>query len=140
MKTLANFLRILLVIFTVLLAVAAIPGGIMLMVNFFAPPVEQLQGSLFKDFTIPGMALAVIVGGSAVLALIFLIKKSRFGPMLAATSGVIIMFFEFVEVLVIGSPAGAAQIMQIAFFGLGTLLMIASLGTWFLELAAKPQK
>ena len=111
----------------------------MLLVNFYAPPVEQLQGSIFNNFTIPGLALAVIVGGSAIVATIFLLKKSKFGPMLAATTGVTIMFFEFVEVLIIGSPAGLAQVMQIGFFGLGTLNMIASLGTWFLDLLASPR-
>jgi len=139
LKTLANILRVLQIILNILLAVTAIPGGIMLLVNFYAPPVEQLQGSIFNNFTIPGLALAVIVGGSAIVATIFLLKKSKFGTMLTATAGVIIMFFEFVEVLVIGSPAGPGQIMQIGFFGLGTLMMIASYGAWFLDLLASPR-
>jgi len=46
----------------------------------------------------------------------------------------VIMFFEFVEVMIIGSPAGPARFMQIFYFGLGTAIEIAALGTWFLGL------
>jgi hypothetical protein len=74
------------------------------------------------------------VGGSAVVSAVLLIKKSKFGAMSAATAGVIIMFFEFVEVMIIGSPTGPARVMQIVYFGLGTLLMVASIGSWFLDL------
>jgi hypothetical protein len=44
------------------------------------------------------------------------------------------MFFEFVEVLVIGSPAGPAFALQVFYFGLGVVIMVVSLGQWFLEL------
>ncbi len=44
------------------------------------------------------------------------------------------MFFEFVEVLVIGSPAGVARTLQIIYFGLGTLITIAALGMWFIDI------
>ena len=44
------------------------------------------------------------------------------------------MFFEFVEVMIIGSPAGIVRTLQIFYFGLGTAITIASMGTWFLDL------
>jgi hypothetical protein len=137
MNLLSKILHVIMIILTLLLAVTAIPGGVVLMANIYAPPVEQLQGSLFQSFTIPGLALALIVGGSAVVSAVLLIKKSRFGAMSAATAGVIIMFFEFVEVMIIGSPTGPARVMQIVYFGLGTLLMVASIGSWFLNLLAE---
>jgi hypothetical protein len=49
------------------------------------------------------------------------------------------MFFEFVEVLVIGSPAGVARTLQIFYFGLGTIIMVIALGAWYLMLAANEQ-
>jgi len=51
-----------------------------------------------------------------------------------------LMFFEFVEALVIGSPVGAARVMQISYFGLGTLIVVAAMGMWFLELISAPDK
>jgi hypothetical protein len=44
------------------------------------------------------------------------------------------MFFEFVEVLVIGSPAGMARTLQILYFGTGTAIIVASMGVWFLDI------
>ncbi len=139
MKIITKTLRIILIILVLLLAITAIPGGITLLANFYAPPVDQLQGSIFKDFTIPGLALTLMVGGSALASAIFILKKSKWGVLFAAVAGVIIMFFEFVEVLIIGSPAGASRVMQIGFFGLGTLLLAASLGWRFLELLVQKQ-
>jgi len=138
MKRFRKILYIILAILTIFLSLTGILGGIGLLANFNAPPVEQLQGSVFKDFTIPGLALFGFVGGSALLAACLLVRKSKFAVLFSATAGVIIMFFEFVEVLVIGSPAGVARTLQIVYFGLGTLIMVASMGIWFLDLLGEP--
>jgi hypothetical protein len=122
-----------LIILTIFLSLTAVLGGIALVANFYPPPVEYLQGSMFKDFTIPGLSLSLIVGGSSLFAAILLFRKSKFDIMFAVTAG-IIMFFEFVEVLIIGSPAGPARFMQILYFGLGTAIVVAAMGTWFLDL------
>lgn len=136
----AKIIRTTQVILTIFLALSSIAGCIQLLEGTFAPSVELLQGSPFTNFTVPGLALGLIVGGSALVAAIFLLRKSKFGTMLAATAGVVIMFFEFVEVLVIGSPAGIARTLQIFYFGLGTLIVIVSFGTWFLDLLTSPRK
>jgi hypothetical protein len=140
MKLFRKTLNVILIVLTLFLALTAVAGGIALVSNLNTPPVDQLQGSLFKDFTIPGLALAVIVGGSALFAAVLLLRKSKYAPLFAATAGVIIMFFEFVEMLIIGSPAGIARTLQIFYFGLGTLNVIAAMGIWFLDLRAEPRK
>jgi hypothetical protein len=132
-----NFIKTIHVILTVLaffLSLTAILGGIALMANFYTPPVDFLQGSIFKDFTVPGLALSLLVGGSALFAAILLLRKSKYATLFATTAGIIIMFFEFVEVMVIGSPAGPARFMQIFYFGMGTAIVVACMGTWFLNL------
>jgi hypothetical protein len=137
MKLFRNALHIILIVLTIFLALSAIPGGVVLLANFYAPPVDMLAGSMFKDFTIPGLSLALIVGGSALFAAILLFRKSKFDILFSAAAGIIIMFFEFVEMLVIGSPAGPARIMQIMYFGLGTAIVVVSIGTWFLDLRSE---
>lgn len=76
----------------------------------------------------------MLVGGGALLAAILLLRKDRFGTTCAAASGLAIMFFEFVEVLVIGAPPGIARTLQIFYFGLGTLIVAVSLAIWLMEL------
>jgi hypothetical protein len=134
MKLFRKALHIILIVLTVFLSLTAILGGAVLIANFYAPPVDMLAGSVFKDFTIPGLSLTFIVGGSALFAAVLLFRKSKFDIIFSATAGIIIMFFEFVEMLVIGSPAGPARFMQILYFGLGTAIVIVAMGTWFLNL------
>lgn len=134
MKQTRKAAYVILTVLTGFLALTAFLGGIGLLANINAPPVEDLQGSIFKDFTIPGLALFMIVGGSALLATILLVRKSKFAVLAATVAGIIIMFFEFVEVLVIGSPPGVAQALQFIYFGLGILIAIISIGIWFLDL------
>jgi hypothetical protein len=72
-----KILRIILIISTGFLALTGVLGGIGLLANLNAPPVSELQGSIFKDWTIPGLSLFLIVGGSALLATILLLRKSK---------------------------------------------------------------
>ena len=134
MTILTKSIRTLLIVLMFFLALAAFEGCIQLLVGFYTPPVEMLSGSVFKDFTIPGLALGIIVGGSALLSAILLLRKNKYAVLASISAGLIIMFFEFVEMLVIGSPAGPARFMQIFFFGMGTVIIAASIGQLFLGL------
>jgi hypothetical protein len=110
------------------------------MAGFGTPPVEMLGNSIFKSFLVPGMALFAVVGGGALLAMILLIRKSKFALLFVNTAAFIILFFEFVEVLVIGSPAGASQFMQVFYVGLGTLMAVCAMGVWFIDLRHETYK
>lgn len=134
MKLATKSIRVLLIVLNIFLALTAFGGGIQLLVGFYTPPVEMLKGSLFKDFTVPGLALGIIVGGSALLAAILVIQKNKFSILASIAAGLVIMFFEFVEALIIGSPAGPARFMQILYFGMGTLIASVALGQWFFDL------
>ena len=128
----------LLIVLNIFLALTAFAGGIQLIEGTYAPSVEMLEGSIFKDYTIPGLSLGLIVGGSALFATTLLFRKSKYALLFSTTAGVIIMFFEFVEILAIGSPAGIARTLQIFYFGLGTVIVVTSMGAWFMDLQANP--
>ena len=134
MKLIRTIIRWALIILSIFLALSAIGGGIALVVGFNTPPVADLAGSPFSDYTIPGLALLVVVGGSAVLTAILLIRRHRFATLAALVAGLIIMVFEFVEVLAIGSPPGAAQVMQIIYFVVGVKMAGLAAVVWFLDL------
>lgn len=136
MTLLAKSIRALLIVLMFFLALAAFEGGVQLLVGFYTPPVEMLSGSIFKDYTIPGLILGIIVGGSALFAAILLLRKNKYAVLASISAGLIIMSFEFVEMLVIGSPAGPARFMQILFFGTGAVISAAALGQLFIGLIA----
>ena len=127
MKRLPAVLRRAILLLTGFLAVSAVPGGITLLAGVYTPPVQQLEGSVFSSFLLPGLALLVIVGGSALLAFVMLIRGRRLGPVMAGLAGAFVMAFEFVEVLAIGSPPGPAFVMQVLYFGIGLGLVCLSL-------------
>jgi hypothetical protein len=134
MTLLRKIIHPVLIVFTGLLALSAFGGGLALIFNWNAPPVEQLGNSIFKNFLLPGLSLFLLVGGSALLAMILLIRRSKYALLFANTAGIIIMFFEFVEVMIIGSPEGAARPLQIFYFGLGTLITVFATVIWFIDL------
>jgi hypothetical protein len=138
METFKKALRILLIVLTFFLSITAALGGIALMANLYTPPVDYLQGSIFTSFAVPGLALCLLVGGGALLAAILLLRKNKYATLSAATAGIMIMFFEFVEVLIIGSDPGPARFMQVFYFGLGTAVEMAALGIWFMDLRKRP--
>ena len=120
-------LRRLLILGTGFLGLTAVPGGAMLLFGIYSPPLDMLRGSVFRSFTVPGLALAVGVGGSALLAMTLLVRRSRLGYVCAAMAGLVVMTFEFVQVLSIGSPAGPSRNMQVLYFALGALLVATAL-------------
>jgi hypothetical protein len=133
MKSYANIIRITLIILNIFLALTALAGCIQLLEGTYAPSLEMLNGSIFRDYTIPGLSLGLIVGGSALFTVILLVRRNKFADLASIAAGMIIMFFEFVEVQIIGSPAGIARNLQIFYFGLGTLIAFATLLKMFLE-------
>ena len=136
MKQIRKALYVILVVLVVFLAVTAILGGIGILTGINVPSVEELKSSIFQGVTIPGLALLLIVGGGASWASMALIRKLKLAMPLATAAGLTILFFEFVEVLIIGSPAGVAQNLQILYFGVGTLIVAISICIWGIDLLA----
>ncbi len=119
-------MRILLIILTSFLGLTAIAGGVGLLAGVAAPPVEALSGSPFKDYTLPGLALLILVGGSGLAAAYLTARRSQYAPLACAAAGAIIVIYEVVEILVIGSPPGVARNLQIFYFTLGVLILLFS--------------
>lgn len=119
--------RYTLIVLDVFLAVTAMAGGIGLLTGVLDPGIELLQGSPFSTYTIPGLALLAIVGGSALLAAGLLLRLPQLGVLASAVAGMMIMGFELVEVLVVSSDPGVARNLQLFYFALG--LLIAGLAT-----------
>ena len=125
-----RFLRVTLIVLDAFLALTAFAGGIGLLTGVAAPPVEQLAGSPFKDYTVPALALFVLVGGGALVAAIMTIRRHPLAPLASAAAGGMIIFFEIVEVFAIGSEPGVARNLQIFYLGLGLVILLLALLQW----------
>jgi hypothetical protein len=122
--------RILLIGLEAFLGVTAAAGGLALLTGAIAPPPQLLAGSPFTSYTLPGLALLVLVGGSALAAMILLLRRHPWGAAASALAGVMIMGFEIVEVWAIGSEPGLARNLQLFYFTLGLLSAALALVLW----------
>jgi len=111
------------------LALTAVAGGVGLLSGAVAPPLEDLAGSIFRDYMLPGLALMLVVGGLALLATTLLLRRHRRAWVASAAAGLAIIGFESVEVLAIGSPAGLARNLQVFYSALGAVLAVLAL--WY---------
>jgi len=130
--------RTLLIALDAFLAVTAIAGGIGLLTGVIAAPLALLQGSPFGSYIIPGLALLVVVGGSALVATVLMIRRHALGTVLSGAAGAMIIGFEIVEVLVIGSEPGVARNLQIFYFAFGLAMAALALWGWTTEHTAQP--
>jgi hypothetical protein len=138
MRLLQGISRVLLIVLSIFLSLSALGGGVGLLTGWNAPPVEDLGDSVFQDYTVPGLSLFVVIGGGALFSAILLIRRHPLAFPVTAAAGLAIMFFEFVEILVIGSPLGYARILQVLYFGTGFLMSAICIGLWML--ASTPRK
>jgi hypothetical protein len=125
-----NFPRTILILLNAFLALTAAAGGIALLTGWISPGIELLQGSPFTSYTIPGLALLLLVGGSAFVATVLMLLRHPYGVPASAVAGVMIIGFELVEVMVIGSPAGLARNLQLFYASLGLLIAVVAAGMW----------
>jgi len=133
-----NNLRILLILLDGFLSLTAIAGGIGLLTGTNTPPVSFLAGSPFPDYTIPGLALLVLVGGTALVATYLTIRHHRYAALVSVLAGAMIIVFEIVEVLAIGMPPGIARNLQVFYFTLGLIILVLALAYWTVQRRASP--
>ena len=86
-----------------LLAVAlpAVAGGIGLLTGVIEPPAEDLADTPFDSYVIPGVLLAVVVGGSSAIASAAVWRRHRLGPAVALVAGLGLMIWIVVQMTMI---------------------------------------
>lgn len=119
--------RITLIALALFGAISAIGGGIAILVGSIEFPLEWLTGTPFRSYTIPGLVLTFIVGGSHLLAGVALIRRDDWGVPAAAMTGLIMIVWIIVEIALVGSEPGIMRQLQ-------TICMI--IGLFELGLAA----
>jgi DMSO reductase anchor subunit len=123
---------ILLHILVLFVALTAIGGGIAILTKIDEFPLEWIEGTLFKSYTIPAIILTVIVGGSALLSAITLLLKKSIARNLCFISGLILSTYIFIEILILKQvPPGPTPI---EFFYLLTGIIISVLGIFYPKL------
>ncbi len=107
----------------------AIGGGIALLAGLEADryPLEMLDGTPFIDYTLPGLILSVVVGGSAAIATLNTIRHPRTGAVGSIAAGAILVGWIAGEVVLLREPSGINPV-EIGYAAAGTAMVC--LGTW----------
>ena len=123
-------MKVLLTLFNSLVALTAIIGGLILIQSPLGEsihlPSDLLQKTPFSDYRIPGIILTCVVGGSNLLATVFLISHRLRAYDWSIAGGIILMGWICVQGLLIGMDSW----LQIFYLFLG---MAIALLTWQLK-------
>ena len=100
-------MRKLLRILCLIVSLTAIPSGIIMILypegSVFQLPPDLLQFTPFENFLIPGLLLAIVVGGSALTAGIALFSNSPLQYSLAMIAGILLDAWIFIQTLLLRS-------------------------------------
>ena len=98
--------RLTLVVLEAFVALTSIVCGAGLAVGAIQFPLAWLQGAPFSDYAILGLVMAIIVGGSSLLAAATILTGHKVGVLVSALAGLVLMGFEVVEVSIIDRNLG----------------------------------
>ncbi|WP_104061313.1 hypothetical protein [Arthrobacter sp. 4R501] len=92
-----------------------------------ALPLELLQGSPFSTYLVPGLLLALIVGGIHLGAFILLIRRHPWAPLASATAGFSILIWIFIQMVFVPFSILQAVYFAAGLAELGFLLLLLDL-------------
>ena len=101
-KSTGNIVRYALGSLLVLLTLNALAGGYYGMAGAGNVPVEWLKGSPFRTYFIPVLFLFLVVGGSALIAAIAVLRRWRIAHKAAFSCGIIVLLWLTVQLIIIG--------------------------------------
>lgn len=114
---------------SVFVALTATLGGIALALGVDKFPAQWLIGTPFRSYVIPGLVLAVIVGGSATVAAVTMVRRSDKGVSLSITAGTILLGWLLGERLILPKAAFDPQFwwLEAVYIAAGLLMVLPSL-------------
>lgn len=115
--------RIALVAVDAFVALTAIGGGLALAFGLRTRrlPVEWLKRSPFHSYRIPGLILAVVVGGGAAVAAVATVRSAYVGGLASILAGALLMGQIIGEMLLLDQPDQPSRI-EIFYFAVGLLM------------------
>jgi hypothetical protein len=122
----ATIERYTLVLIAVFAALSAIGGGYgVVSTNGLGMPLAWLANTPFADYTVPGLILLVVVGGSALLATV-LLTRHHLQYVMAFGAGAIMVGWIFGEVLLLRQLSW----LQMVYLAVGVAMMALALVEW----------
>jgi hypothetical protein len=110
-------------------ALTAIAGGLALVTGLEAQrfPIAMLRGTPFHSYVIPGLLLAVVVGGSASVATAISLRRPSMAGPASVVAGIVLMGWIVGEVVLLQLPVTHDRWWEVFYFAVGCALAIGGL-------------
>lgn len=120
------------------MALTTIQGAIFVVPTMPRSVLHKGILAIFPDFTIPALALGILCGGSALIALVTVLLRPRIGALASVVAGVFMMIFELVEIVVVGftplqTPDQFPAWLQVVYLVVGGAMVIVGARLWKAE-------
>jgi hypothetical protein len=87
----------------------------------------MLRGTPFHSYLIPGLLLAVVVGGSAAVATVLTLRRSGLAGSASVVAGIVLMGWIVGEVVLLKQPVTRDRWWEVGYFTIGCVLAIGGL-------------
>ena len=123
---------VMLFVASVFVALTAVFGGITLALGFDKFPADWLDGTLFRSYLIPGLILAVLVGGSAAATAVAALRRAYPGALIAMLAGAILLGWLVGERVILPSRAFVPQFwwLEAIYIAAGLMMVAPALAVW----------
>ena len=112
-----------------IIGLAAVPCGILLMVNGLGMPRDVLQDSPFASFLVPGFLLSFVVGGSLLSAAWTVWRRWPAAPLVSLAAGCILLGWIVVESVMVSDGRGLqAGVFALALLTIGLAWRLRRVG------------
>jgi hypothetical protein len=120
--------RLTLVVLEAFVALTSIVCGAGLAAGAIQFPLAWLQGAPFSDYIILGLVMAIIVGGSSLLAAATILTGREVAVFVSALAGLLLMGFEVLEVSIIDPNLGNWLLLVVPLQAIYTMLALTIFG------------
>ncbi len=98
----ATMVRDTLIVLEILIAAAAVAGGVYAIMGAPGVPRDWLKGSAFKTYLVPGLVLLILVGGSMAAAAAMLLAGASGARVMSLEAGIVLLAWMVGQLSMIG--------------------------------------
>ncbi len=120
--------RLLLVVLEAFVALTSIVCGVGLAVGVIQFPLVWLVGGPVHDYIILGWVMAILVGGSSLLAALTMLTGREVGVLFSVLAGLLLMGFEVVEVSLVDRNLGIWLLLVVPLQTIYSLIGLTMIG------------
>ena len=103
--------------------ISVVSGIYMIPTNGMGMPLSWLEDTVFGSYLVPGLILAIVIGGFSLAAGILLLLKKRCATEMTISTGFALLIWIFTEIYLIRE----SYWLQTAFFIVGVVILVASM-------------